>query len=53
MKEEITDQQIIQNLQKDIDVEKNLNHLVDRHSGIYLEMVNAYASPNNQFIDQI
>ena len=51
MNEEKTDQQIIQELQEDINVEENLNHLVDRHSGIYLDMVNAFASPNNQFID--
>jgi DNA-directed RNA polymerase sigma subunit (sigma70/sigma32) len=33
-------------------VDESLSNLVDRHSGIYLDMVNAYSSPNNPFIDR-
>ena len=51
MNENLEDSQLIQNIQKQIDVEDSLEELVNRHSGIYLEMVNNYASPNNPFID--
>ncbi len=51
MNEEITDTELAENLQNQKDSEKSLTLLVNRHSGIYLEMVNSYASPNNPFID--
>jgi RNA polymerase sigma factor (sigma-70 family) len=51
MNEDVEDSQLIENIQKQIDVEDSLGELVNRHSGIYLEMINNYASPNNPFID--
>ena len=47
-----TDVELINNIKNDIDVEENLINLVDRHSGIYLDMVNAYSSIDNPFIDR-
>jgi len=51
MSNQLEDLDLIKNIQKQIDVEDSLNELVTRHSGIYLEMVNSYASPNNPFIN--
>lgn len=51
MNEDVEDSQLIENIQKQIDIEDSLGELVNRHSGIYLEMINNYASPNNPFID--
>jgi len=51
MNREIEDSELISNIQKEVDIEESLEELVNRHSGIYLEMVNNYASPNNPFID--
>ena len=43
---------LIQNIQNNKDETDSLNELVNRHSGIYLEMVNAFSSSGNQFIDR-
>jgi RNA polymerase sigma factor (sigma-70 family) len=51
MNADLSDNNLIDNIKNEVDVEESLNALVDRHSGIYLEMVNSYASPNNPFID--
>ena len=51
MNRNLEDVDLINNIKKQIDVEESLVELVNRHSGIYLEMVNSYASPNNPFID--
>lgn len=47
-----TDLELIDNIKNNINVEENLTNLVDRHSGIYLDMVNAYSSTDNPFIDR-
>jgi RNA polymerase sigma factor (sigma-70 family) len=51
MNQEILDITLVENLQKQVDIENSLKTLVDRHSGIYLDMVNSYANPNSPFID--
>lgn len=51
MNQEITDITLVENLQKQTDTQQSLKILVERHSGIYLDMVNHYASPNSPFID--
>jgi RNA polymerase sigma factor (sigma-70 family) len=51
MNEQISDLELVENLQNHVDIEESLKALVNRHSGIYLDMVNSYASPNNPFID--
>lgn len=51
MNSELSDLQLIENLKNDVDIEDSLTELVQRHSGIYLDMVNNYASPNSPFID--
>jgi len=47
----LEDLELVENIQNNHQVEDSLNELVSRHSGIYLDMVNSYASPNNPFID--
>jgi RNA polymerase sigma factor (sigma-70 family) len=51
MSSQQSDLDLIKNLQNQVDIENSLTELVYRHSGIYLDMVNNYASPNNPFID--
>jgi RNA polymerase sigma factor (sigma-70 family) len=51
MSENLSDLNLIENIQNKTDTNDSLSKLVERHSGIYLEMVNSYASPNNPFID--
>lgn len=51
MKEE-EDKTLIENIQNRRNETESLNELVNRHSGIYLEMVNAFSSPGNQFVDR-
>lgn len=51
MNQDVTDLTLVENLQKQENVEDSLKELVDRHSGIYLDMINSYASPNNPYID--
>jgi len=41
-----TDIKLTENLKKDIEAEESLKELVDRHSGIFLDIVNNYV-PNN------
>jgi len=45
----LTDEQLIENIRSDNNTESNLNELIDRHSGIYLDMVNNYSSPDSPF----
>lgn len=51
MSNENSDQELIDNIQSSKKIEDSLKELIYRHSGIYLDMVNSYASPNNPFID--
>ena len=39
----LSDLEIINEIKEDKNVEENLQNLVERHSGIYLDMVNAYS----------
>lgn len=48
----LSDLEIINEIKKDKNVEENLQNLVERHSGIYLDMVNAYSSNDNPYIDR-
>jgi|TARA_R110001599_G_scaffold91522_3_gene240478 hypothetical protein len=48
----LSDLQIINEIKGDKNVEDNLQDLVERHSGIYLDMVNAYSSNDNPYIDR-
>ena len=41
---ELTDQDLINNIQSNNDVSRSLSELTERHSGIYLDMVNAFSS---------
>lgn len=47
-----TDTELINDIKNNVNVDESLSNLVDRHSGIYLDMVNAYSSANNPFIDR-
>ena len=47
-----TDLEIIQEIKGDKNVDKNLSTIIERHSGIYLDMVNAYSSEDSPFIDR-
>lgn len=47
-----SDSELINNIKNQHDVEESLNELVERHSGIYIDMVNAYSSNDNTFIDK-
>ena len=51
MTQELSDLELIENVQSEKDVQDSLTQLIERHSGIYLDMVNVYASPNSPFID--
>ena len=51
MNKDIEDIELINNLQSQVNQKESLELLVERHSGIYLDMVNCYASPNNPYID--
>ena len=51
MNPDVNDLTLVENIQNNVDVEDSLKLLIDRHSGIYIEMVNSYASPNSPFID--
>ena len=46
-----SDIDLINNLKNNVDPEESLTLLVERHSGIYLDMVNSYASPNSPYIN--
>lgn len=45
----ITDETLIENIQSNVKTEESLSILISRHSGIYLDMVNNYSSPQNPF----
>ena len=47
-----SDQELINNIKNQNDVEESLTELVERHSGIYIDMVNSYSSKDNPFIDK-
>ena len=47
-----SDSELINNIKNQHDIEESLNELVERHSGIYIDMVNAYSSRDNAFIDK-
>ena len=47
-----TDSELINNIKNQHDIEESLNELVERHSGIYIDMVNAYSSRDSAFIDK-
>lgn len=47
-----SDSELINNIKNQHDTEESLNQLVERHSGIYIDMVNAYSSRDNPFIDK-
>ena len=51
MNEDVSDIDLINNIKHDKKAKESLTLLVDRHSGIYLDMVNSYASPNSPFTD--
>ena len=51
MTQELSDLELIENIQLDVNTQNSLTQLIDRHSGIYLDMVNVYASPSSPFID--
>ena len=43
----LSDNQLVKNIQNSIDSENSLKELVSRHSGIYLDKVHGYSSKNN------
>ena len=44
----LSDNQLVKNIQNSVEPENSLKELVDRHSGIYLDMVHGYTSSENQ-----
>ena len=48
----LSDEQLIDNIRKKSQPNESLGELIDRHSGIYLDMVNAYSSTSSPFIDR-
>tara|TARA_B100001094_G_scaffold82401_1_gene78664 strand:+ start:4508 stop:5107 length:600 start_codon:yes stop_codon:yes gene_type:complete len=48
----LTDEQLILNIKSTKDQDASLEELIERHSGIYLEMVNAFSSTTSPFIDR-
>lgn len=51
IKDSTSDLQLVKNIQSNKNAEPSLLKLIERHSGIYLDMINSYASPGNPFID--
>jgi DNA-directed RNA polymerase specialized sigma subunit len=49
---ELTDQDLINNIQSNSEASESLSELTERHSGIYLDMVNAFSSSDSPFIDK-
>jgi RNA polymerase sigma factor (sigma-70 family) len=47
-----SDSELINNIKNQHDIEESLNELVERHSGIYIDMANTYSSRDNAFIDK-
>lgn len=46
------DIQLTNNIQKNINVEESLSALIDRHSGIFLDMVNSYIPSDSPICDK-
>lgn len=40
--ENLSDLQLVENIKNEVDVEQSLSELINRHSGIYLDMVNSF-----------
>lgn len=47
-----SDSELINNIKNQHDIEESLNELVERHSGIYIDMVNVYSSRESRYIDK-
>jgi len=47
---DLTDEQLINNIQQEVEQQKNLKELVNRHSGIYLNMIHGYMNPRDGFM---
>jgi DNA-directed RNA polymerase specialized sigma subunit len=52
MIENVEDKTLINEIQEGINVDCNLQEIINRHSGIYLDMVNAFSSKDNPYINQ-
>ena len=48
----LSDEQLILNIKSSKKQNESLEELIDRHSGIYLEMVNSFSSTTSPFIDR-
>ena len=46
------DSELIKKIKKNIDSEKSLNQLHDKHSGIYYKMINSYVPKDCEFADK-
>ena len=46
----MTDKQLIYNIQNEHSVDESLNLLIQRHSGIYINIVNSYVPKNSPFV---
>ena len=51
----LSDEELVKNIKEDRNPQDNLSELIDRHSGIYLEMINGYItkSLNQSFRDEM
>jgi len=51
----LSDEELVKNIKEDRNPQDNLSELIDRHSGIYLEMINGYTtkSLNQSFRDEM
>ena len=47
-----SDLELIYLIKQDEDPSIHLNELIERHSGIYLDIINTYASKDSSFIDR-
>ena len=47
-----SDSELINNIKNQHDVENSLTELVERHSGIFIDMVNTYSCKDNPYIDK-
>tara|TARA_Y100000361_G_scaffold58896_1_gene51513 strand:+ start:2500 stop:3099 length:600 start_codon:yes stop_codon:yes gene_type:complete len=48
----LSDIELVNNIKQKNEQDVSLNELIERHSGIYLEMVNAFSSSTSPFIDR-
>ena len=46
-----TDLELINNIKNHIKPNESLSELIDRHSGIYLDMVNSYVHPSSTYVN--